>query len=407
MTADTTGSVASSPPVFDQLVGQPHAIEVLTRASLAAAEMIEGAGPGTSMTHSWLFVGPPGSGRSTAARAFAQALQCHFGGCGECPDCHTVKVGTHTDVHVVTPEGLSISVKEMREIVRVAAFQPSGRRWQIVIIEDADRLTEGASNALLKAIEEPSRHTVFLLCAPTTHPDDVSVTVRSRCRVLSLGTPPAEAVAQVLTNRDGIEHETALWAARAAQGHVGRAKRLATDSAARNRRQTVLSVPLRLVSMAGCLQAAEELVAAAEDEAKQISESLDAAEKDALSQSLGAGGTGKGAGTATRGMAGQIKELERRQKTRGTRVQRDSLDRALVDLTGFYRDVLLVQVNADVDLSHDDHREQATEVAELVSQDWVLRALDRIVATRQSLEENVKPRVALAALTTSLRLPRR
>ncbi|MFV0533377.1 MAG: DNA polymerase III subunit delta' [Cumulibacter sp.] len=398
-------TVVDAPAVYDQLVGQSQAVEILTRAASAAAQMIDGSGPGTSMTHSWLFVGPPGSGRSTAARAFAQALQCQFGGCGTCPDCHTVKVGTHTDVHVVTPEGLSISVKEMREIVRVAAFQPSGRRWQIVIIEDADRLTEGASNALLKAIEEPSPHTVFLLCAPTTHEDDVSVTVRSRCRVVSLGTPPADAVAHVLVNRDGIDPDIAQWAALAAQGHIGRAKRLATDPSARKRRQTVLSIPLRLVSMAGCLQAADELVAAAEDEAKQISESLDAPEKEALSQSLGAGGTGKGAGTAARGTAGQIKELERRQKTRATRVQRDSLDRALVDLTGFYRDVLLLQVGADVALVHEDHREQAAEAADLVSQAWVLRTLDRLVATRASLEENVKPRVALAALTTALRLP--
>lgn len=396
-----------TPPVFGQLVGQTEAIEVLTRASQAASEIVSGNGRGTAMTHAWLFVGPPGSGRSTAARAFAQALQCPRGGCGQCNECHTVKVGTHTDVHVVTPEGLSISVREMREIVRVAAFQPSQRRWQIVIIEDADRLTEGASNALLKAIEEPSPHTVFLLCAPTTHPDDVSVTVRSRCRVVSLRTPPADAVAEVLHVRDGVDTEMALWAARAAQGHIGRAKRLATDAVARARRQTVLSIPLRLDSMAGCLKAADELVESAEAEAKAISESLDVPEKEALSQSLGAGGTGKGAGTAARGMAGQIKELERRQKTRATRVQRDALDRALVDLTGFYRDVLLVQVGSQVDLSHADHREQASEVAERVSQSWVLRALDAIVATRQSLEENVKPKVALAALTTTLRLPYR
>ncbi|WP_228389492.1 DNA polymerase III subunit delta' [Cumulibacter manganitolerans] len=399
--------IAASPPVFGQLVGQQHAVDVLTRAASAAADIVERTGPGTSMTHAWLFVGPPGSGRSTAARAFAQALQCPHGGCGTCTACHTVKVGTHADVHVVTPEGLSISVREMREIVRVSAFQPSGGRWQIVIIEDADRLTEGASNALLKAIEEPSPHTVFLLCAPTTHPDDVSVTVRSRCRVVSLRTPPVDAVAQVLRSRDGIDAEMALWAARAAQGHIGRAKRLATDEVARSRRQTVLSLPLRLTSMAGCLQAAEQLVESAEAEAKAISESLDEPEREALSQSLGAGGTGKGAGTAGRGMAGQLKELERRQKTRATRVQRDALDRALVDLTGFYRDVLLIQVGSQVELSHADHREQASEVAELVSQDWILRALDAIVATRQTLEENVKPRVALAALMTSLRLPAR
>ncbi len=395
-----------SAPVFDQLVGQDAAIGVLDHAARAAAEVVRGDGPGTAMTHSWLFVGPPGSGRSTAARAFAEALQCEFGGCGQCADCHTVKVGTHADVHVVTPEGLSISVREMREIVRVSAFQPTGQRWQIVIIEDADRLTEGASNALLKAIEEPSPHTVFLLCAPTTHPDDVAVTVRSRCRVVSLRTPPAADVARVLVARDGVAPDLADWAAHAAQGHIGRAKRLATDEVARNRRETVLSVPLRLTSMQGCLEAADELIEAAESEARAISESLDEPEREALTQSLGAGGTGKGAGTAARGMAGALRELERKQKTRATRVQRDSLDRALVDLTGFYRDVLLVQVGSDVELSHADHASQVREVADRVSQDWVLRGLDQIVATRTALETNVKPKFAITALTTSLRLPR-
>ncbi len=392
--------------VFGQLVGQDRAIEILTAASASAKELIEGSGSGTAMTHAWLFVGPPGSGRSVAARAFAQALQCRDGGCGHCQDCHTVKVGTHPDVHVVTPEGLSISVREIREIVRVAAFHPSGGRWQIVIIEDADRLTEGAANALLKAIEEPSPHTVFLLCAPTTHPDDVSVTIRSRCRVLPLRTPPAEAVAAVLINRDGIDPDAAHWAARAAQGHVGRAKRLATDEVAKQRRAAVLSIPAKLVSMEACLNAADDLVGAAEADAAALSEELDGPERESLMQSLGAGGTGKGTGAAPRGSAGAVKELERRQKARATRVQRDALDRALVDLTGFYRDVLLVHAGSDVPLSHADHQQEINQVAAAVTPEWLLRSLDAIVASRQSLETNVKPRIALAALTTGLRLPR-
>lgn len=401
-----TASVATG-PVFDQLVGQAEAVALLAEAVRAAAEIVDRTGDGAQMTHAWLFVGPPGSGRSVAARAFAAALQCEFGGCGVCQSCHTVLVGTHADVHVVSPAGLSISVREIRQIVRISAYHPSGRRWQIVIIEDSDRLTEGAANALLKAIEEPSARTVFLLCAPTLHPDDVSVTIRSRCRVVSLRTPSAVAIAEVLTTRDGIDPGIAEWAALAASGHVGRAKRLATDETARSRRTAVLRIPALLSSMQACLASADILVSSAEEDAKAISATLDGPEREALSQSLGAGGTGKGAGTATRGSAGALKELERTQRNRGTRVQRDALDRALVDLTGFYRDVLALQVGATVALSHEDHRADAEQIAATVEPAWTLGCLEAIVACRDALDLNVKPRVALGALTVTLRLPRR
>ncbi len=222
--------------VWTQLVGQEPAVEILRTAAAAAAEIAAGrSGPAGAMTHAWLFTGPPGSGRSVAARAFAAALQCERDGelgCGECSACRTVSARTHPDVHSVVPEGLSIGVNEMRAVVGRAARRPSLGRWQVVVIEDADRLTEQASNALLKAVEEPPARTVFLLCAPSLHPDDVSVTIRSRCRLVSLRTPPAEAVAGVL-RADGIDGATAAWAAAAGQGHVGRSRRLARDADAR------------------------------------------------------------------------------------------------------------------------------------------------------------------------------
>ncbi|MEV4722909.1 DNA polymerase III subunit delta', partial [Micromonospora humida] len=253
------------PDVFAELVGQDDAVDTLRRAAASAAAVLraahlpapsataddpdddlaalaeadEGAAagstgtavdPGAGMTHAWIFTGPPGSGRSVAARAFAAALQCvHGTGCGTCPGCHTTLTGTHADVRLVAPEGLSIGVGEMRALVLRAASTPSGGRWQVVIIEDADRLTEAAGNALLKAVEEPPPRTVFLLCAPSTHPEDVSVTIRSRCRVVPLRQPSAAAVAEVLVRRDGIAPDVAQWAAAAAQGHVGRARRLARD----------------------------------------------------------------------------------------------------------------------------------------------------------------------------------
>ncbi|MFC5944408.1 DNA polymerase III subunit delta', partial [Micromonospora harpali] len=237
-TAAPSEALTSPPGVFADLVGQDDAVATLRRAAAEAAAQLRqaapggepAADPGAGMTHAWIFTGPPGSGRSLAARAFAAALQCAYGtGCGTCPGCHTTMAGTHADVRLVAPEGLSIGVGEMRALVLRAASTPSGGRWQVVIISDADRLTEAAGNALLKAVEEPPPRTVFLLCAPSTHPDDVSVTIRSRCRVVPLRQPAPEAVAEVLVRRDGIAPDVARWAAAPAQGHVGRARPLAGD----------------------------------------------------------------------------------------------------------------------------------------------------------------------------------
>jgi len=393
--------------VWDQLVGQQSAVSTLRAAAGAAAELTAGrpAPPG-AMTHAWLFTGPPGSGRSVAARAFAAALECERPevlGCGECSACRTVAARTHPDVHSVVPEGLSIGVGEMRSVVGRAARRPSLGRWQIVLIEDADRLTEQASNALLKAVEEPPERTVFLLCAPSLHPDDVSVTIRSRCRLVMLRTPPADAVAGVLA-ADGFDAATAEWAAAVGQGHVGRSRRLARDDDARRRRAEVLAIPASLTSLQACLDAADHLVGAAEGEANALSAELDAGETESLQVALGAGATGKGVAASVRGAAGALKELEKRQKSRATRAQRDALDRALVDLAAFYRDVLLHHAGSPVAPAHPDFADDVVAVALRIDATGALRRLDSIIACRQALELNVKPRIAVEALTTALRL---
>jgi DNA polymerase III subunit delta' len=408
--------VTLAPGVWANLVGQPSAIEILSAAARSA--VVGGPSPSASgdtsanaragMTHAWLFTGPPGSGRSVAARAFAAALQCTepaadgMPGCGHCHDCRTVLAGTHPDVRNIVPEGLSISVAEMRALVQAASRRPVAGRWQIVVIEDADRLTEGASNALLKAVEEPPARTVFLLCAPSDHPDDVSVTIRSRCRLVSLRTPSAAAIAEVLQRRDGIDASTATWAASASGGHVGRAKRLATDPEARSRREAVLNVPRSLAADFDVLAAASTLVTAAEDEAKIQTSARDDAERTELETALGKGGTGKGVAAATRGINAAVRDLEKRQKSRATRTQRDSLDRALVDLAGFYRDVLAVSLGAAVPLTHPD---RAADITAAASHGPVaaLRRLEAVLACRQAIELNVKPRIAIEAMITILR----
>ncbi|GIJ26466.1 DNA polymerase III subunit delta' [Micromonospora qiuiae] len=414
------------PDAFADLVGQDEAVDTLRHAAAAAAAVLRAAGereaattapaeepdaaptragddPGAGMTHAWIFTGPPGSGRSVAARAFAAALQCMHGtGCGQCPGCHTTLAGTHADVRLVVPEGLSIGVNDMRALVLRAASTPSGGRWQIVIIEDADRLTEAAGNALLKAVEEPPPRTVFLLCAPSTHPDDISVTIRSRCRVVPLRQPPTDAVAEVLARRDGIAPDVARWAAAATQGHVGRARRLANDPQARARREAVLAVPRRLTGVGAAFDAASALIEAAEAEAEASVAEIDAAERAALETALGAGGTGRGAAGAARGAAGQLKDLERRQKSRATRAQRDALDRALVDLAAFYRDALTMALGAPVAPVHTDTAELAGAGARSWQAEGALRRLEAVLACRTAIEANVKPRIAVESMMLAL-----
>ncbi|NKX89174.1 DNA polymerase III subunit delta' [Nocardia coubleae] len=390
--------------VFDRLVGQDVVETELTAAATAArAGVVTGA-----MTHSWLFTGPPGSGRSIAALCFAAALQCtdpETVGCGRCHACTTTMAGTHGDVRRVVPEGLSISTKEMREIVQVASRRPSTGRWQVVVVEDADRLTEAAGNVLLKVVEEPPDRTVFLLCAPSVDPEDISVTLRSRCRHVHLVTPSVPSIAQVLKERDGLDAKTAEWAASVSGGHVGRARRLATDDDARKRRQRALALVKATERPGAAYAAADELVKSADDEAKQMSSERDDRERDELATALGAGGTGKGAASATRGSAGVLKELERRQKSRATRTGRDALDRALIDVAGMYRDALALRFagrGATITLTHPDMADEITDLAASVRPEGLLRSIDAVLACREALDLNVKPRFAVAAMVATL-----
>jgi DNA polymerase-3 subunit delta' len=383
-------------PVWNDLVGQDRAVEVLAAAAVAAESALRGE-PGEGMTHAWLFTGPPGSGRSNAARAFAAALQCPRGGCGECDACHTVLTGTHADVDIINTSTLSIAVKDVRALVLRAAHHPAGGRWQVMIVEDADRLTDQAANALLRALEEPTARTVWFLCAPSL--EDVLPTIRSRCRHVSLRTPPTAAVAEVLVRRDGVDPAMATFAARAAQGHIGRAKRLATDEEARHRRHAVLSLPQSLGNLAGALEAAAGLIEAATQEANEATADLDAKETENLKRAMGVGQGSR----QPPGYSAALKDLLSEQKKRATRSRRDAIDRALVDLASFYRDVLVLQGDAEVELVNDEHREAVTSVARTTSPIHTLRCIDAVLAARTAVGESVAPLLAVEAMTVALR----
>lgn len=377
----------SSMSVWDDLVGQQDSAEVLRRAV---------SGEAHAMTHAWLITGPPGSGRSNAARAFAAALQCPQGGCGECNECRTSLSGAHPDVTLVRTEQLSIGVDEVRELVRRASMSPTLGRSQVLVVEDADRVTERGADALLKAIEEPAPRTVWILCAPT--PDDVVVTIRSRSRLLNLRTPSVDHVAQLLASRDGVDPDLAAYCARIAQGHIGRARVLARDESARRRRRELLQIPARMTNLGACLSAAASLVEGSTEESNEATSALDARERSALEEALGFGTKG----AKPRQAQSAIKDLEDQQKARSKRFQRDSIDRALTELTGFYRDVLNVQTGSRTGLINADLEDQIAVLARKSSPEATLRRIDALLGCRTALEGNVAPLLAVEALMIGL-----
>ncbi len=379
--------------VFDELVGQEHIIDILKSA---AADSRTGS-ESQEMTHAWLFTGPPGSGRSSAAVAFAQALICPNQGCGTCNECQSAVTGGHPDVEIIRTEGLSIKVEELRELLTRVAWAPSMGGWRIVVMEDADRLTESAANALLKAIEEPGTRTVWLLCAPTLH--DVLPTIRSRCRHLQLRTPSIDAVKDVLINRDKISASMADFAARVSQGHIGRAKYFANNESVRSNRNVIMQLPLQLGSLAAALQAAQTLVDIATEEANRTSESRDEMEIEKLEEAYGKGATGRGMAT---GAAKAVKELEKEQKSRATRLVRDSIDGALLDLATFYRDVMMVQSDNRDALINTDLQTQIENFAASTSSHSNLSKINAIMQARTDLAHNAAPLVTCEALMCQL-----
>ena len=320
--------------VWDDVVGQEQAVAQFRRA----------ASPEGSLAQAWLITGPPGSGRSTAARAFAATLQCEHGtGCGACRSCRMVLANTHPDVTVVATDKLSISKDDVRALVLTAQRAPATGRHRVLVVEDADRMSAGTFNVLLKSIEEPPPSTVWMLCAPSA--EDLAPTIKSRCRLVSLSVPSSQVVAELLVRRDGVDPQLAERSARAAQGHIGLALRYATQAGALDAREESARTLLGLRGAGEAVMAAQALVERATSEAKAHSDAVAEEEKAAFLRSAGIDD-----GKVPPSLRSQVKQLEDDAKRRQTRLVRDVLDRYLLDAHSVLRDVLTVQIGSGGEL---------------------------------------------------------
>lgn len=376
--------------VWDELVGQKEAIDVFRTA--VQSDMSGTGAPHSAMTHSWLITGPPGSGRSNLAYAFASALLCPQGGCGQCADCTQVAAKTHPDLSSVTTERVIISIDEVRELVQSSQYSPAVSRYRVMVIEDADRMAERTSNVLLKALEEPPERTVWILCAPSEA--DLIPTIRSRVRSVRLRVPSVESVAALLQHRDDVDAATAERAARHAQSHIGMAHRLATNSDAAARRDETVHLALGIRGVRDAVMAAARMLEIATADAQAITEERDAVELEQLRRSMGVAAED----AVPSNLRSQVRNLEEQQKRRATRSLRDGLDRILVDLLSVYRDVFRVQSGLATDLINVEYRDLLEAVAASRSRDDTLETMEAIDIARTRIDSNVAPALAMEAL---------
>lgn len=391
--------------LWDEIAGQDEAIAVVRAAASHAAASSpsrpaaaggSSGGIRSAMTHSWLITGPPGSGRSNLAFAFATALLSPGTPEGDLATQRQVSARTHPDLAVLSTERVIISIDEVRSLVASSQFAPSVARFRVMVIEDADRMTERTSNVLLKALEEPPERTVWILCAPSQA--DLLPTIRSRVRTVRLAVPGVADVAALIQRRDGVDAETAERAARHAQSHIGMAHRLATNPEARRRREQTLEAALGVRSVSDAILSAATLLEIAGADAKAITEERDAEERQSALRSLGV----EPGGAVPLALRAQLRQLEEGQKRRATRSLRDGIDRILTDLLSLYRDVLMLQLGSRADLVNTELRDRLNALSAQLTPAATLKALAAIATARRRIDGNVAPTLAVEAMLVTV-----
>ena len=379
--------------VWDSLVGQKPVIDMLSRIA---------QGDPSQITQSWLICGPPGSGRSNMARAFAAALESPDHGMSAEPTRVTQQVlaGTHPDVTVLTTNKVTIGIDQVREIITTSEQMPATAPWRIIIIEDVDRMLERTTTVLLKEIEEPAEHCIWLLCAPSAQ--DVLPTIRSRTRIVNLAVPSTQAVAGFLTSTTNVEPKVAQRAARLAEGHIGIAKLYATDERVMSDRDELVVGVLNLARASDAVLLAGNLIDNAKAQAEADANRITAGQEAEFRRINGLAPSDR-IPPKLRGAFNQIakKDDVKRLVTRRTR---DVLDRALNSIASIYRDVAVLQNNAEdsVGLINLENRSSITELSVRLNRAGAVTRLDEVAHARKRLAGNGNPLLVFESLFCAL-----
>ena len=379
--------------VWDSLVGQKPVIDMLSRIA---------QGDPSQITQSWLICGPPGSGRSNMARAFAAALESPDHGMSAEPTRVTQQVlaGTHPDVTVLTTNKVTIGIDQVREIITTSEQMPATAPWRIIIIEDVDRMLERTTNVLLKEIEEPAEHCIWLLCAPSAQ--DVLPTIRSRTRIVNLAVPSTQAVAGFLTSTTNVEPKVAQRAARLAEGHIGIATLYATDERVMSDRDELVVGVLNLARASDAVLLAGNLIDNAKAQAEADANRITAGQEAEFRRINGLAPSDR-IPPKLRGAFNQIakKDDVKRLVTRRTR---DVLDRALNSIASIYRDVAVLQNNAEdsVGLINLENRSSITELSVRLNRAGAVTRLDEVAHARKRLAGNGNPLLVFESLFCAL-----
>jgi DNA polymerase III subunit delta' len=310
--------------------------------------LLQRAITGGRLSHAYLFTGPAHVGKTTLAKAFAQALACERGSgipCGECRTCQRVALQRYPDVQVISAERNTIQIDQVRALQSDAALSPLEGRYRIFIIREIERATLPAANALLKTLEEPSPQVVLLLTS--TRRDQVLPTVLSRCQIVGLRPLALEQLQAALESRWGVEAERASLLARLSAGCLGWAVRAHVDPALWQARS----------------KAYDDLL-----------------------------------GLAADGYLGRLAYSEALSR------QSENLGATLSLWAGWWRDVLLIQRGVPEAITNLDRRVQLAQQADLYRPEQVERALTDLTLTLRRIKANVNVRLALDVL--ALRLPR-
>ncbi len=362
---------------FERILGQPQ-VRSFLRAAVSSGRVGQ----------SYLFTGPAGSNKTTAAYALAQAVLCPEGGCGTCAACKRVMRRRHPDVRYVAPEGATgYLVEQIREIVQDVHLAPIQATKKVYILDRVDRMNAAAANAFLKTLEEPPADVVLILLGRTV--DAVLPTIVSRCQVVPFRHIPAKEAVGIVRQNASVDAVQARVALEACRGSISAAIEFCRGTERFAFRANVIDMlaHLRLSDDLDVLQYAARLLEAAQAPLDLVR----SAQKEEL------------AASAEFMANAALKQIELRNKRTLSAKSVQMLGQLTAIVRSWLRDVLVTCAGAPELVINTDVRDTIEEAATWAAEPSVARAIVACDETDRAIAYNVSPETCIDVLLITIR----